>query len=172
MVKDERILALDISSTCTGWAYGVDGKLIAYGKHIQKQMDRGKKLALFAQWIVQILEAKRPNIILIEKPYRGRNSNVLAVLSKFIAVAEMCVFIVLGIELEDNWFRDPKANKKALQVSKGSDYEDNKRLMVQKINQIYNLKLKYGAKKSKKTNDDDISDAIAILTAWWETENA
>ena len=163
-----KILALDISGKCTGWAFGEE-KLLAWGKHIQKQNDsKSKKLADFANWITDLLQAKKPDIILIEKPYRGRNSNVLVSISRFIAIAELCAFVTLSLELEPEWFLDPRTVKKTLKVSKGKDYEDNKKLMVQKINKLYGLHLKYGIKKSKKFNDDDSADAIALLTAWWE----
>lgn len=164
----DRILALDISGTCTGWALGLYGKLECYGKYIQKQSgSKGKKLAQFADWLTSLLEAKKPTIILIEKPYRGRNSNVLANLSKFIAVAELCAYLTLDLELEDSWFLDPRSIKHALKVQKGKDYDDNKKIMVHKINELFGLNLKYSKKKSKKLSDDDVADAVAVLVAWW-----
>ena len=167
----DRILALDVSGSCTGWAYGVFGKLEGYGKYIQKQTgSKGKRLAQFAEWLTGLLEAKKPTIILIERPYRGRNSNVLASLSKFIAVVELCAYITLDLELEDSWFLDPRFIKKQLKVSKGKDYEDNKRLMVNRINELFGLKLKFSTRKSKKLTDDDVADAIAILVAWWNQD--
>jgi Holliday junction resolvasome RuvABC endonuclease subunit len=164
----ERILALDVSGSCTGWAFGLYGKLEGYGKYIQKQTgSKGKRLAQFAEWLTSLLEAKKPTIILIEKPYRGRNSNVLANLSKFIAVVELCAYLTLDLELEDSWFLDPRFIKKQLKVPKGRDYDDNKKLMVNRINELFGLKLKYSNRKSKKLTDDDIADSIAILVAWW-----
>ncbi len=167
----DRILALDISGSCTGWALGLYGKLESYGKYIPKQSgSKGKKLAQFADWLTSLLEAKKPTIILIEKPYRGRNSNVLANLSKYIAVAELCAYLTLDLELEDSWFLDPRSIKKALKVQRGKDYDDNKKIMVNRINELFGLKLKYSKKKSKKLSDDDISDAIAVLVAFWDRE--
>lgn len=168
----DRILALDVSGSCTGWAFGLYGKLEGYGKYIQKQTgSKGKRLAQFAEWLTSLLEAKKPTIILIERPYRGRNSNVLANLSKFIAVVELCAYLTLDLGLEDSWFLDPRFIKKQMKVQKGQDYEDNKRLMVNKVNEMFGLKLKFSTKKSKKLTDDDIADAIAILVAWWNQED-
>jgi Holliday junction resolvasome RuvABC endonuclease subunit len=168
----DKILALDVSGTCTGWAYGVYGKLEDYGKYIQKQSgSKGKKLAQFADWLTSLLEAKKPTVILIEKPYRGRNSNVLANLSKFIAVVELCAYLTLDLELEESWFLDPRTIKRLLKVQKGQDYDDNKRIMVNRINSLFGLKLKYSSKKSKKLTDDDIADAIAILVAHWSRDD-
>jgi|SRR6266850_5977890 len=168
----DRILALDVSGSCTGWAFGLYGKLEDYGKYIQKQSgSKGKKLAQFADWLTSLLEAKKPTVVLIEKPYRGRNSNVLANLSKFIAVVELCAYLTLDLELEDSWFLDPRSIKHALKVQKGKDYDDNKKIMVNKINNLFGLKLKYSQKKSKKLSDDDVADAIAVLVAFWSRDD-
>src|SRR6266567_7996075 len=159
-----KVLALDVSGSCTGWSFGIDGHLEGYGKFISKTSgSRGKRLFEFGQWIEVILDNKKPDIIVIEKPYKGRNSNVLANLSKFISVVELAAYKVLALELDEEWFIDPKSVKKALKVKKGKDYNDNKRLMVAKINNLYGLKLKYGLNKSKSYNDDDIADGIALL---------
>ncbi len=111
-----------------------------------------------------------PHEILIEKPYRGRNSNVLANLSKYIAVAELCAYLTLDLELDESWFLDPRSIKKALKVQRGKDYDDNKKIMVNRINELFGLKLKYSKKKSKKLSDDDIADSIAVLVAFWDRE--
>lgn len=167
--QPERVLALDVSGTATGWAYGVDGRLEGWGKYISKASEtKGEKLYHFYLWVEEMITAKQPNIILIERPYRGRNSNVLANISKFIAIVELAACKVIDLEIQPEWFLDPKVIKNTLKVKKGANYDDNKRLMVLKINSLYGLKLKFGNKKSKNYNDDDISDAIAILTAWWK----
>lgn len=164
-----RILALDISSSATGWAYGYDNKLIAYGKYITKQSgERGKRLYEFSEWIERLVKEKNPELIIIERPFRGRNSNVLAILSKFVAVAEIAAYKVLKLEIQPDHFLDPRTIKKTLKVKRGNNHDQNKRLMVNKINSIYGLKLKYNPKKSKTFNDDDEADAIAILHAWWK----
>jgi hypothetical protein len=164
----ERILSFDVSGAATGWAYGFNGKLEDWGKFISKEHDpKGKRLADFAKWVCSILEAKKPTIVLVERPYRGRNSNVLVSLSKFIAIVEFCTYFTLELEIKGEWFIDPKVVKKTLKVPKGRDYDDNKRLMVKKINSLYNLNLKFNDKKSKSFNDDDTADAIGLLTAWW-----
>lgn len=163
----KKILALDISGTATGWAYFLDDSLKLFGKYIAKPTaPKGKKLLDFYVWVEEILNTKKPDIILIEKPYRGRNSNVLANISKFIAIVELLSIKVLDLEIEPDCFLDPKRIKIALKVKKGKDYYDNKKLMVQRINGLYGLKLKYKAKKAKSYNDDDIADSVALGHAW------
>lgn len=163
-----RILALDISGTATGWCYFVKDKLEIFGKYIAKPTaSKGKKLLDFYIWVEELLVNKKPDIILIEKPYRGRNSNVLVNISKFIAIVELLAVKILDLEIETYWFVDPKRIKITLKVKKGKDYYDNKRLMVHRINDLYGLKLKYKAKKAKSYNDDDIADSIALGHAWF-----
>ena len=166
-MAQNRILAFDVSGTATGWAYFVNSNLELFGKYIAKPTaPKGKKLLDFYIWIEDILTNKKPDIILIEKPYRGRNSNVLVNISKFISVIELLAIKVLNLEIDSSWLIDPKKIKTTLQVKKGRDYYDNKRLMVNKINSLYGLKLKFKAKKAKAYNDDDISDSIALAHTW------
>lgn len=166
-----KVLALDVSGSCTGWALGVNGKLEAKGKFISKATSpKGEKLMSFSLWLESLLTSKTPDVVLIEKPYKGRNSNVLANISKFIGVVELVAFKTLNLVLKEEWFIDPKTIKKSLQVKKGMDYDDNKRIMVARINSLYGLKLKFGKNKSKKYNDDDVADAIALLHTFLKSE--
>jgi Holliday junction resolvasome RuvABC endonuclease subunit len=171
-----RIMALDISGAATGWAFGIDRNLKGYGKFISNlNAGKGERLYDFALWIGNLFETYQPEIVLIERPFLGRNSNVLANLSKFIAVAELQAFQFLGLDIEDEWFMDPKKVKNLLNVKKPKGakstkqkYDNNKKLMVQCVNKLYGLRLKYTKNKSKKHNDDDIADAIGIWSAWWK----
>lgn len=51
------------------------------------------------------------------------------------------------------------------------DHDDNKKIMVRRINSIYGLHLKFIKNKSKTHNDDDVADAIALLHSWWLREH-
>ena len=168
-----KILALDISGTATGWAFGYDGRLEGYGKYIVTAKDiKGKKLYDFSVFIKDLILDKQPDIILIEKPYLGRNSKVLVNISKFIAVVQIVAYDVLKMDLPDDWFLDPKRIKRLVKVKKGNSHEENKKNMVVRVNNLYGLRLKYKKGKNKQYCDDDISDAIAVLTAWWRLEGA
>lgn len=159
---------MDISSSCIGWALGVDGKLEAYGKFIGKTTNsKSKQLYDFATWLEDLLKNRSPDIVVIERPFRGRNSNVLVQISKFIAIAQYVLFKTLSIELLPEWLLDPRTIKKTLKVKKGRNHDDNKKIMVRRINSIYGLHLKFTKNKSKTYNDDDVADAIAILHSWW-----
>ncbi len=165
-------LAFDVSGSCTGWCYGEDSTLIDWGKFISKlNRPRSQRLADFHEWAYTLINKLQPDVILIEKPYLGRNSNVLVSLSKFVAVLEVATFEATGQSVSDDWFLDPKLVKKTLELKKnrGSTekrYQANKGAMVKKINELYGLRLKYDASKGKNYNDDDIADAVAVFTTW------
>jgi Holliday junction resolvasome RuvABC endonuclease subunit len=170
-----RELAFDVAGSATGWAFGVNRQLLNWGKYISNvRQSRGQRLYEFACWLDELLQKYQPDVVLIEKPFLGRNSNVLANLSRFTAIVEMQVYETLDLKLDSAWFIDPKVVKKLLKVKKSvrkrnmkEKHADNKRLMVQRINKLYGLKLRYKKGKSKKYNDDDIADSIALLHAWW-----
>jgi len=174
-----RVLALDISGSGTGWAYGEDHELVKWGKHISNvKHSRGQRLYDFAQWLETLFVNHQPDVLLIEKPFLGRNSNVLANLSKFVAMAEYSAYSALDLALENDWFIDPRTIKKLLRVKKPSGrkntkakHDCNKKIMVDRINELYGLRLKYSQNRNKKYNDDDIADAIALLHAWWLIES-
>lgn len=115
----------------------------------------------------KLLTEKSPELVIIERPFRGRNSNVLAHLSKFVAVVELTAYRVLGLEITPECFLDPRSVKKTLKVKRGRNHDDNKKIMVKKINSIYGLHLKFVKNKAKSFNDDDVADSVALLHAWW-----
>lgn len=169
-----KILALDIAGRATGWAVGQGRTLLGYGKHVSNlRHGRAQRLSEFGAWLSILLVREKPDLVLIEKPYLGRNSNVLANLSKYIAVAEVEIFRALGENVDEDWFLDPRSVKKGLKLRRPTSkqsarlkHEENKVLMVNKINELYGLKLVYDA-NSKIKSDDDCADAIALLHFWW-----
>ncbi len=165
-------MAFDVSGSCTGWCYGEDSTLTDWGKFISKlNRPRSQRLYDFYEWASVLIGEFQPDIILIEKPYLGRNSNVLVSLSKFISALEIATFAACEETIKDDWFIDPKLVKKTLELKKTSGstkkkYQANKAAMVKKINSLYGMRLKYDASKGKNYNDDDIADAIAVFTTW------
>jgi len=169
-----KILALDIAGKATGWAVGKGKTLLGYGKFLSNMKhNRSQRLSEFGEWLAGLLAKEEPDIVLIEKPYLGRNSNVLVNLSKYIAIAEVEVFRTLNKEVEEEWLLDPRSVKKGLKLKKPrskqsarAKHDENKELMVRRINEIYGLKLIYDA-NSKIKSDNDSADAIALLHFWW-----
>lgn len=165
-----KVLALDVAGEATGWAVGLDRTLHKYGKYISNtRKDKGERLYEFSKFIEELLRTYQPDVVLIEKPYLGRNSNVLVNLSKFVAMVELKAFEVLGLNIEPEWFLDPKTIKRVLGIARAKTkrgYYSNKQAAVVKINSLFGLRLKYDQHKTKRHNDDDIADAIGVWAAW------
>lgn len=165
-------IAFDVSGSCTGWCCGEDSTIVGWGKFISKlNRPRSQRLYDFYEWAFSLISEHNPDIVLIEKPYLGRNSNVLVSLSKFISALEIATFSACNLAMKDEWFLDPKFIKKTLELKKQSGstekkYKANKAAMVKKINSLYGIRLKYDGSKGKNYNDDDIADAIAVFTVW------
>jgi Holliday junction resolvasome RuvABC endonuclease subunit len=158
----EYIFCLDIGSKCTGYSFGTDKELLKYGKYVAKQSGgEGKRLLRFSKWLSSLINGlpKVPHRVIIESPYYNRNVRTYGVLNKYVAIAQREISRVLDVECE---FVSSSKVKSVIGVKKGKTYQDRKKNMVNKINQVYGLDLKYH-KSNKNISDDDICDAIAIL---------
>jgi hypothetical protein len=162
-----RLLALDTSSTCVGWAVFDNGELTESGQYVQEGAEHGEKLTNFLQWLVQTIGELAPNDVVFEAPYAGRRRFTFGVLSKYVALVELAHFYVLGREMPaENKFAAHLV-KKIIGVRKGASHVENKRLMVNEVNQLYGLSLKFKQNdKRKTTTEDDRADAIALGRAW------
>lgn len=61
-----RVLALDDSTSTTGWAIFDDGKLIGYGKITMSQQDTIKRIAGMRQWLLSALTNWKPDVVGVE----------------------------------------------------------------------------------------------------------
>jgi Holliday junction resolvasome RuvABC endonuclease subunit len=165
-VKPTTVLALDLSSSCIGWAVGIDKNLVAYGKFVFKTTSaiNGDKLATFISYLTVILETYGPQKVLVEKTLMGKGDTTVRHL-EILGVVRATVFKILGLEILESWLIPAKTVKRLLKVKKGRDHAHNKQIMVEKINQLFNLRLK--CESSKIESDDDIADAIAVLVAYY-----
>lgn len=160
-------MALDLSSVCVGYAVFDDGELTSHGKYLQKGKGHGEKLTHFSVWLADLLKKADPDILVVEKPYPGRNKNAYRALTLYISKVLERHWQHFGEELPDESQLAAQSVKAALKFPKGQDHEDNKRIAVQEINNLYALALGYKRlDASKKTSDDDIADAIALGRTW------
>lgn len=163
----ERVLALDVSSKCAGWAVFDDGQLVQHGRYIQVGKGHGQKLSTFREWIMRMLREFEPEQLIYEAPYSGRMRNTFGVLSRYAGMVECCQFDHFGKEM-------PPANavaahlvKKAIGAKKGKNHEENKKIVTLLVNQVFGLGLKYKEHDTtKKISQDDEADAIALNWAW------
>lgn len=174
MAKKRYALALDISSSCTGFAFGANGSVLKYGKWVNKNYDKGNKdhgksLLKFSAWLSRVVRGceKAPEVVVIESPYFRRNIKTYGTLSKFLGVAEREVRRILpNAEII---MVNASQVKTALNVEKGTSHEARKRNMVKKINKLLGLNLKFH-KSNKTISDDDIADSIGVLLYFFKTE--
>lgn len=164
----EWVLAFDVGSKCTGYAFGPEGgELVKYGKYVAEITDsnqKGRRFYNFSKWVAKLVHSlpRKPTQVVIESPYYNRNVKTYAVLNKYIAIVQREVFRILQKETE---FVSPKSVKASLDVPNGKTYKERKVNMVKFINKTYGLSLNYHA-SNKDKSDDDTADAIALLTVF------
>lgn len=161
----ERTLAFDLSTGCVGWALGIDGGLTQYGKLIFKaSASVGEKLAAWEEFASALIDTIRPDRIVLERPM-SRSGAVTARHYELLGILRFAYRRSTGAEVGADCLIPARTAKLTVGVRKGGTYEDRKRYMVERINAITGLALKYDA-KSKRVSDDDIADAIAILLTY------
>lgn len=163
----ERVLALDLSSVCVGWSIFDEGGPSGHGKYQQKGKGHGEKLTKFSAWLQKMLDEARPDIVVVEKPYPSRNRNAYRALTLYIGKVIELHWQYFGEELSDESQVSSHTVKAALRFPKGQNHEDNKRIAVGCINDLYDLTLRYKKNdRAKDISDDDVADAIALNRAW------
>jgi len=160
-------LALDLSSSCVGWALGVDRSLALWGKFVFKSTaGTGEKLVSFEEFVTTIIATFKPERMIIERPSnkgktRERHTEIMGIVRKVW-------FEQTGGEVLEAWILSPRTIKNVMKVNRGQNHAQNKEIMVRKINSMYSsiLNLRYHP-NSKLQSDDDIADAIAVLVTYW-----
>jgi Holliday junction resolvasome RuvABC endonuclease subunit len=160
------VLALDLSSSCVGWAVGANGKVARYGKLVFKSTaGPGEKLVSFADFLTVLVTQFWPEVIVIEKPL-SRRASTTARHFELLGIVRHLWFTVTGMEIPEAWLISPMTIKSVMGVKRGANHSQNKQIMVAKVNSLYGLRLKYSP-TSKLTTEDDIADAIAVLTTYY-----
>lgn len=93
-----RILSLDVSGSSTGWSFATkNSKKLLFGTIKTDPSDPlAKRLDMFRRSLWVIMATYRPNIILLEDTFVGKNPAVNKLLSKFGGVAEQSVYEYTG----------------------------------------------------------------------------
>lgn len=157
--------ALDLSSSCIGWACGIRPRLERFGKFVFKTTaGTGEKLVSFESYLEALLETYAPARLLVERPNPKGNTAVRH--NELLGIVRKVWFEYSELEIEDEWLLAARTVKAQMKVRPGSNHDENKIIMLNKINGLYRLGLRWD-KNSKIKSDDDIADAIAVLTAFW-----
>lgn len=116
-LKNYRVLSLDISSSSTGWSF-VCGDLqstLQFGTIMPSaKLDVAGKLNFFRQELKIIFKKFKPNYIVIEDTFLGKNPKVVKLLAKFGGVAEQAVLeyckvspYIMGNTTSKSFFKVP-----------------------------------------------------------------
>jgi Holliday junction resolvasome RuvABC endonuclease subunit len=168
-----RLLAFDVSSVCVGWTLFVNGKLAQSGKYLQRGEGHGERLITYAAWLRRLFDDLAPSAVAVEAPYQGRNPVSFAVLTLYRAALLMVHFNYFHRELPDNGQVPAYMVKRVLGVERAKStnrekrHEENKRIVVDEINRLYDTNFRFVAEDKKKTKtEDDIADAVAVAHVW------
>lgn len=167
-----RELALDISSSCVGWALGSDRKPLRWGKFVFKTTaEVGEKLVSFEEFLRVLIETYKPDRLLIEKP-PARRGKTTERHFELVGIARKVWAELTGKEILPAWMISPTTIKRAMGVPSGRDHKENKAIMVKKINSLFGLNLRVKKNSdSRVLNDDDIADAIAVLETYYRKKD-
>ncbi len=77
----KRVLALDDSTTITGWAVFDDEELVGYGKIEMTQKTPLERIAGVKQWMLSMLMKWRPDVVAIEDIQQQKNVQIFKVLA-------------------------------------------------------------------------------------------
>lgn len=166
-IKPKRILGLDISSKFVGWAIFDDLEPHTHGLYRHVGVGHGERLGNYLNWLYSLFAEYKPDEIVIELPFAGRRRNTFGVLTLYISTTILAHYQHMGKELPDENKLQAREIKHLMQVQRGSDHDENKAIMVEVINRLYGLNLRFDPRDStKKISEDDIADAYAIILAW------
>jgi Holliday junction resolvasome RuvABC endonuclease subunit len=99
MSKKFRVLSLDVSGSSTGWSFiATNSRKHHYGTIKTSSKDcLAKRLTVFRKALIKLFDKYKPNIILLEDTFVGKNPKVNKLLSKFGGVAEQLVYEFLKV---------------------------------------------------------------------------
>ncbi len=93
------ILSLDVSAASTGWCWTGDGKTFISGViETKPKFNRSERLLMFSQQLTGVLEKYKPDHIVQEDTFAGKNVKTLKILSEFAGVSKHTCQTVLGID--------------------------------------------------------------------------
>lgn len=164
LVNDQRLLALDISSKAVGWSFWVNEELVRYDKFVlPEKLGHGGRLCHFRDELTHLMAELLPTRVVYEAPYQGRMRKVFGVLSMYIGMLKAMYFEVSGVDLADEDGIAAHLVKRRIGARRGRSHDENKRIVVQLVNERFGIALAYNATdRSKRLSDDDVADAIAV----------
>lgn len=150
---DIKLLSLDTSTTSTGFALYINGKLTEYGKLTDSTSKSSERMANMIKMVFKKIDEYCPDIIVTELTAVIRNPKVQRELTMLLgAIYGKCVFE----NIDYYSFRPTEWRKLADSEKKPRKREELKQWSIDLVNKIFNAEL----------DSDDISDAILIGMAY------
>lgn len=87
-----RILALDDSTTITGWAVFDNEKLIGYGKFQSEKRNPTERISEMKQWMLSMIAKWKPDMVAIEDIQQQENVQIFKVLAHLQGVLVNALF--------------------------------------------------------------------------------
>lgn len=173
---EDKILSLDMSTTCTGWAvFDKEHHLLDYGKLKPdgNMSDWHSRVMNMSRKLLDIIEQVKPTKIIAEDvPTFTRGSNGAGGMKQILILGtiqgvllSICELYYGGKILPEfipvsQWRKKVKLNDG---TREGMKRENLKRRSIELANELFNLELNFNYEHpTSKFNDDDISDAILI----------
>jgi Holliday junction resolvasome RuvABC endonuclease subunit len=162
-----RVLALDLSSKCVGYAVFEGTDLVDHGKYVTEGVSHDERLLRFQLWLMQLFDAVHPEELVVERAFSGRQRNAYGVLMLYHGALMASWFAFRGEPLPDECRIMAKSVKRLLGFKQLTSHDARKKQAVQAINKLYRLRLKYKSHDPfKKVSEDDVADAIAAGRAY------
>lgn len=149
---DCKLMAIDSSTTGSGYATYINGELNHYGVYTTNHISNSKeRLENMMKILCQKIESDRPDIVITELTVVNRNAEAQRNLSMLLgAIYYKC--LELGIEYHalrpTEWRKLVKNNNESLPRKR----EELKKWSKNKVGEIYKINI----------DDDNISDAILL----------
>lgn len=157
-----RVMGIDASTTCTGWAIFDDNELIGYGA-IRPDGDNWRdRLVNEGPVLSQVIKKYSPTKIYMEDvPLKSQNPKALVILGAvqgFIYGIASSFEVPIEFVMPNEW-RSPLNLYDG--TREGTKRTELKRKAVAKANDLFGLNLAWVSPSSKK-NEDDLAEAILI----------
>ena len=157
-MKKVKMMSFDTASQASGWAYWENAQLTEHGViDLKKMKDKEERLTLMCERLLQILNEKKPTIVIIEMTVVENNAGTQRLLSEIVGVVRGWAMLnqLKGTPTEFVRLRPTEWRKLVRDEDEKvpkSKKDGLKEWDIQKANHLFRLQLE----------DDNEADAILV----------
>ena len=151
-----KLLALDLSTKSSGWAFGEDQKLESFGCLTAKAKDVEKRIIQMRQAISNLILNNKPDKVIMQQVRPQVNSHTNKVLMWLQAIVVIALYEI-----------DPKIQVQFVGASEWRAIIKIKQGRSIKRDQVKLYDIQYVKNKYNLTVNDDTADAICIFDSYW-----